>query len=65
MPNIPDNNLQTVIDEYQDDDKALALILAVYYWSHAVANQKTTPPKDGSILQTAQVFEKYLISEYH
>lgn len=65
MTNIPDENLQGVMDEYEGDDKALALTLAVYYWSHAVANEKTTPPKDGSIIQTAQVFENYLVSEYH
>ena len=53
------------MDEYQDDDKALALTLAVYYWGHAVSNQKTTPPGDGSIIKTAQIFEKYLTSEYH
>lgn len=65
MTNIPDENLNSIIDEYPDDEKTIALTLAVYYWSHAVANAKTTPPKDGSIIQTAQVFEKYLLSEYH
>lgn len=65
MTNIPDENLKSITDEYDGDDKALALTLAVYYWSHAVASEKTTPPRDGSIIQTAQVFEAYLLSDYH
>lgn len=65
MTNIPEETLSSIVNEYADDDKALSLTLSVYYWSHAVSNPNTTPPKEGSIIKTAQVFEKYLTSEYH
>ena len=63
--NISENPLQSSIDEYGDDDQALSLMLSVYYCGQIGCRTDTTPPKDGSIIKTAQVFYKYLTSEYH
>ena len=65
MTNIPENIVEGVINDYQDDDTTLSLVLSVYYWGHVGSNPNTTPPKAGAIIETAQVFYKYLTTEYH
>lgn len=65
MTNIPENLIEDVINDYQGDDTMLSLVLSVYYWGHVGANPNTTPPKVGAIVETAQVFYNYLITEYH
>lgn len=65
MTNIPDDIVNNVINDYPEDDTALSLALSVYYWAHVVQNPNTTPPKAGAVVETAQVFYKYLTTEYH
>jgi hypothetical protein len=65
MTNIPEEMLSGVINGYEPDDTTLSLALSVYYWGHVGANPNTTPPKVGAIVETAQVFYKYLTTEYH
>ena len=55
------NAVKPIIDEYMDDEKVLALTLAVLYWGNVGQNPKTTPPQEGKIIQTAQVFHRYLM----
>ena len=56
------NNITNSIIEDYLDDKVLALVLAVEFWGSAVRNDKTTPPGNGKIIETAQTFHRYLTS---
>lgn len=56
------NAARSIIDEYLEDEKVLALTLAVMYWGSVGTNPKSTPPAEGKIVLTAQVFHRYLMS---
>lgn len=49
-----------LIYDYMDDEKVVALALAVTYWGMTNQNPSTQPAKLGTVLDTADKFYRYL-----
>jgi hypothetical protein len=58
------NNQPTdyVINEFLDDEKTLALALAVQYWGMTNQNPATSPAKLQTVLETADKFHRWLLN---
>lgn len=55
-----DTPVDKVFDDYLDDEKIIALALAVQYWGMTNQNPNTSPAKLGTVIDTAQQFRRYL-----